>query len=161
MRSMASSLSNGGPAPLPLRSVADTERLARRIAAILRAGDVLMLEGDLGAGKTTLVQGMGRYWGVDPGVIRSPTFALVNIVELADFDLVHADLYRMRSAAEVINTGLAELLMAPDCVCVVEWPALASGLLDANALGLTLSMDPASGARVASPNQMLRQRLRA
>ena len=146
--------------PLPLATLADTAALAGRIAPTLRGGDVLTLVGDLGAGKTTLVQAMGRYWQVDDGQIRSPTFALVNVIELDGFDLVHADLYRLNGPKDVISSGLAELLGAPDCVCIVEWPGAAQGLLPPDALGLTLHLDTATGMRAAIPNPELAARLR-
>ena len=147
------------PRPVPLATLADTAALADRIAPTLRGGDVLTLVGELGTGKTTLVQAMGRYWQVDDGQIRSPTFALVNVVELDSFDLVHADLYRLNGPEDVISSGLAELLGAPDCVCVVEWPEAAQGLLPPNTLGLTLRLDGATGLRSAMPNAELAARL--
>ncbi len=146
-------------APIPLASLADTEALAGRIARALRGGDVLTLGGELGAGKTTLVQAMGRHWHVDDGLIRSPTFSLVNVVDLGEFDLVHADLYRLTGPEDVISSGLIELLGATDCVCVVEWPDAAQGLLPPNTLGLTLRLNGATGMRSAVPNAELAARL--
>ena len=142
-------------------SLAETQRLALRIAGVLRGGDILTLEGDLGAGKTTLVQAMGPYWGLAPGDIRSPTFSLLHVLELDAFDLVHADLYRMTEAEEVETSGLGELLGAPDCVCIVEWPALAQRYLSADTLGVKLSLDPLSGARSLAVNPALQRRLHA
>ena len=144
--------------PTPVTLTVD-DALAARLGAVLRGGDVLLLDGDLGAGKTTLVQGVGRHWGVDEGVIRSPTFALMNVLALPDFDLVHADLYRMEQATEVESSGLAELLGEPDCVCVIEWPRLAAPYLPADPLRLSLRFDPATGRRTAIANAVLARRL--
>ncbi len=145
------------PAQVALDSLAATAELASALAAVLRPGDVLALTGDLGAGKTTLVQGIARAWGLADGEARSPTFALMNVHELPDFDLVHADLYRLTDADEVAGTGLTELLGAPDCVCVLEWPDAAAPWLPATTLRLTLSTTP---ARTATPGPRLAARLK-
>lgn len=140
-------------------SLAETQRLGARIAALLRGGDILTLEGDLGTGKTTLVQAMGPTWSVPAGVIRSPTFSLLNVLELDEFDLVHADLYRMTDVGEVESSGLGELLGASDCVCIVEWPTLAATYFNEDTLGVTLTLDPATGARSTTLNPALQRRL--
>ena len=107
---------------LTTRGVAQTRRLGRRLAASLRAGDVLLLQGDLGAGKTALAQGIGAGLGVQTPV-ASPTFVL-----LARHDpppggglpLFHADLYRLAEGGEVWELALEE--QAAPGVLLVEWP---------------------------------------
>jgi tRNA threonylcarbamoyladenosine biosynthesis protein TsaE len=94
--------------------------LGRRLAALLRAGDLVVLTGPLGAGKTTLVQGIGEGLGVR-GPVTSPTFVIARVHPSADGgpDLVHADAYRLGSRAEVDDLDLdADLERS---VTVVEW----------------------------------------
>ncbi|CCQ45375.1 uncharacterised P-loop hydrolase UPF0079 family protein [Pseudarthrobacter siccitolerans] len=102
-----------------------THNLGVRLAGVLEAGDLLVLSGELGAGKTTFTQGLGEGLGVRSGVI-SPTFVLVRIhPNLADGprpggpDLVHVDAYRLGSAAEIDDIDLENTL--DSSVTVVEW----------------------------------------
>jgi len=102
--------------------VAQTRRLGRRLAALLHAGDVLLLQGELGAGKTALAQGVGAGLRVETPV-TSPTFVLFARHEPAEggrLALFHADLYRLGDADEVAELALAE--QAADGVLLVEWP---------------------------------------
>ena len=102
-----------------------THALAARLASVLEAGDLLVLSGELGAGKTTFTQGLGEGLGVRAGII-SPTFVLVRIhPNLPDGprpggpDLVHVDAYRLGSAAEIDDIDLENTL--DSSVTVVEW----------------------------------------
>lgn len=99
-----------------------TLRVGVRLGEILRHGHIICLDGDLGAGKTTLTQGIARGWGALDAV-TSPTFVLVNEYRRADADvLYHVDAYRLATADEARAMGLDELLDAGPVV-VVEWPA--------------------------------------
>ncbi len=100
------------------RSAAQTRRLGERIGRALAAGDVVLLQGELGAGKTVLAQGIGR--GLDvTAAIKSSSFVLVN--EYAGrLRLCHADLYRLEDPRDVFDLALEET--AKDGVLVVEWP---------------------------------------
>ena len=103
-------------------SVARTRALGRRLAKLLRAGDVVLLQGPLGAGKTALAQGVGAGLGVE-GPVTSPTFVLLarhDPSEGGGLTLYHADLYRLGSGDEVEELALAE--QAADGVLLVEWP---------------------------------------
>lgn len=94
-----------------------TRRLGERIAAVLQPGDLVILSGPLGAGKTTLAQGIGRGLGVS-GVV-SPTFVIARVHRGGRLPLVHADAYRLGSVAEVDDLDLdAEL---DESVTLVEW----------------------------------------
>lgn len=123
-----------------------TQLLAHKLASLLRAGDLIILSGELGAGKTTFTQGLGRSLGVRPGII-SPTFVLVRIhPNLADGpnpggpDLVHVDAYRLASAAEIDDIDLENTM--DSAVTVVEWGTdrvehLAESRLEINLLRAT------------------------
>lgn len=138
---------------VPVRvEVPDTEAmhaLGRRLAGVLRAGDVVIQSGDLGAGKTTLTQGLGQGLGVS-GPVISPTFVLSR-VHRATGDgpaLVHVDAYRLGSAAELEDIDLEETLAG--AVTVVEWGSgLAEGLADSWLdVDIRRSDDPADETRV-------------
>ena len=107
---------------------AATRALAGRLAPVLRPGDLILLEGDLGAGKTTFTQGLADALGVtDP--VTSPTFVLMNIYRTAaGFDLVHVDVYRLDRLSEVTDLALSELL-EDGAVVVVEWGDRAAAAL--------------------------------
>jgi tRNA threonylcarbamoyladenosine biosynthesis protein TsaE len=107
---------------------AATRALAGRLAPLLRPGDVILVEGDLGAGKTTFTQGLARALGVDE-TVTSPTFVLMNIYRTsAGFDLVHVDVYRLDRLSEVVDLALPELL-EDGAVVVVEWGERAAAAL--------------------------------
>jgi tRNA threonylcarbamoyladenosine biosynthesis protein TsaE len=113
--------------------------LGRRLAALLRAGDLVVLTGPLGAGKTTLVQGIGEGLGVR-GPVTSPTFVIARVHPSADGgpDLVHADAYRLGSRAEVDDLDLDADL--EHSVTVVEWgEGLVEELADSH-LEVTIGM---------------------
>jgi len=101
------------------RSTEQTRRVGMRLGALLKPGDVVCLQGDLGAGKTTLVQGIAAGWGsLDP--VSSPTFVLVNLYRRLDGSrLYHLDAYRMSGPAEAVDLDLDEMLM--EGPLVIEW----------------------------------------
>jgi len=98
----------------------ETQALACRLAAVLKAGDVLLLSGDLGAGKTTFVRGLAQGLGIDPAEVSSPTFTLVHEYRGGRLTLYHADLYRLDGAATG-DLGLEEIGVK-DGVLAIEWP---------------------------------------
>jgi tRNA threonylcarbamoyladenosine biosynthesis protein TsaE len=101
-------------------STEETVALGARLGALLGPGDFVAIEGELGAGKTRLVEGIARGFGVDPDRrIPSPTFTLVN-EHPGRALLVHADLYRLHGAAELEGLGWREYL-AGGALVVVEW----------------------------------------
>lgn len=119
-----------GDAPLweqrmTVSSAGETQEIAAALGKVLEAGDLLVLTGELGAGKTTFTQGLGQGLGVRPGII-SPTFVLMRIhPNLPDGprpggpDLVHVDAYRLESASEIDGIDLENTL--DSAVTVVEW----------------------------------------
>jgi len=97
-----------------------TQEVARDLATTLNAGDVLLLSGDLGAGKTTFVRGLAEGLGIDPGEVSSPTFTLVHEYRGGRLTLYHADLYRLDNTA-TNDLGLEEIGVQ-DGGLAIEWP---------------------------------------
>lgn len=113
----------------------ETVRVAQEIARSLKGGDVIALEGNLGAGKTTFVRALARAFGIKARV-TSPTFLLMRCYALPRGKsrrgirhLCHVDAYRVRSGKELRDIGLAEYLTAPDSLTVIEWPEHARDIL--------------------------------
>ena len=137
-----------GCVPPTMRIATDAEMrdLGRRLAALLRAGDLVILAGPLGAGKTTLVQGIGAGLGVR-GPVTSPTFVIARVHPVAAGPgpaLVHADAYRLGSIGEVDDLDLDT--DAASAVTVVEWGSgLAEGLAEDR---LEISIEPDSDGDV-------------
>jgi tRNA threonylcarbamoyladenosine biosynthesis protein TsaE len=101
-----------------LPTAADTQALGRNLADLLRPGDLVVLAGPLGAGKTALTQGIGAGLGV-PGPVTSPTFVLARVHRGGRLPLVHVDAYRLGSMADVDDLDLDAT--AEEAVTVVEW----------------------------------------
>lgn len=115
----------------------ETEELGARIAARLRPGDVVLLSGELGTGKTTLVRGACRALGV-PGPVTSPTFTIGQRYEGGRLPVSHLDLYRLQTL-EGEDPALLEDYLRPEGVGFVEWPGAGSGRLDRPALEVHLA----------------------
>lgn len=98
----------------------ETAAVARSLAAQLQGGDVLLLSGNLGAGKTAFVRGLAEGLHIDPHEVSSPTFTLVHEYRGGGLTLYHVDLYRLDRAA-TDDLGLDELGVA-DAVLAIEWP---------------------------------------
>ena len=120
-----------------VNSVEETWELARKLAPELKPGDVVCLEGDLGAGKTTFTQGLAAALGV-PGRVNSPTFCIVQEHRRLSSSvsspllLVHMDLYRLHNEDDVIAIGWEDYL-AEGAILVVEWPERAGTLIPPDA----------------------------
>jgi tRNA threonylcarbamoyladenosine biosynthesis protein TsaE len=102
-----------------VRSLDDTHAVATAIAALVKAGDVIVLAGDMGAGKTAFAQGFGRALGVTEP-ITSPTFTVVHTYDTGRIVMHHADLYRLDRRSEVEDLGLDEMIDGRG-VLLVEW----------------------------------------
>jgi N-acetylmuramate 1-kinase len=118
-----------------------TRRFAADIAGALEPGDLITLSGDLGAGKTTFARALIRHLAGDETIeVPSPSFTLVQIYELPRFSLVHADLYRVSSAAELAELGFEDF---PDgAVVLMEWPDRAAGSLPVDRLDIAFTLAP-------------------
>jgi tRNA threonylcarbamoyladenosine biosynthesis protein TsaE len=102
------------------RSEEETAALARELASGLKPGDVVLLSGDLGAGKTAFVRGLAEGLGIDPREVSSPTFTIVHEYRGGRLTLYHVDLYRLEKTA-TDDLGLEEMGVA-DGVLAIEWP---------------------------------------
>ncbi len=111
--------------------------LARARPAGLPALAVIYLAGDLGTGKTTFARGFLRGLG-RADAVRSPTYTLVDLHEVAGVTVLHIDLYRMRDAAELDSLGLRDWAR-PGCLWLIEWPERAAGRLPAPDLSLAFT----------------------
>ena len=104
------------------RSAEETFDLAYRISEAINEPAVLLLQGDLGVGKTVFAKGVGAGLDIDPAEVNSPTFTIVNRHE-GRMRLYHLDLYRIEGGAnEVYDLGLDEILAETEAVVVIEWP---------------------------------------
>jgi tRNA threonylcarbamoyladenosine biosynthesis protein TsaE len=104
------------------RTRVETRRLARALGRVALPGTVLGLEGDLGAGKTFFVEALARGLGLPREIpVTSPTFTLVHVLEGGRLPLVHVDLYRLDSCADIDELGLAEVLPGRGLTAVEWW----------------------------------------
>lgn len=123
----------------------DTRQLGGALAPLAREGDVVILTGDLGAGKTRFTQGFASGLGISESV-TSPTFTLVRLYE-GRIKLQHADLYRMESFDEVEELVLSELADSSS-VSLIEWGDAALGLLGHDVLDVRIELGPDDDDRV-------------
>ena len=133
------------PLTLHLPDAAATEACGACIAPLLAGGMIVTLQGDLGAGKTTLVRGLLRAAGVT-GPIKSPTYDLVEHYPLSSIYFYHVDLYRFTDASEWEDAGLSECFR-PDATVLVEWPSRAASILPVPDLALALGFDATGRGR--------------
>jgi tRNA threonylcarbamoyladenosine biosynthesis protein TsaE len=119
-------------------SPAQTARLGERLGKLLRGGEVICLEGNLGAGKTCLAQGIGRGWGAASD-LTSPTFTLIHELRRTQDKtrLYHVDLYRIEKEAEAWMLGLTDLMDSTASI-LIEWPERAASLLPPDRLWIKL-----------------------
>ena len=115
----------------------DTRAIGAAFAPLLRPGDVIALTGELGAGKTTLVQGIAGALGYD-GAVTSPTFTLVREYRTPTLPLVHADVYRLDRVQDALDLGLDET--AEDGVLLIEWGDAVDALLPGDRMVVELSV---------------------
>lgn len=126
----------------------ETRAIAAAIAAVARVGDIVVLAGEMGAGKTVFAQGFGAALGIDDP-ITSPTFTLVNSYDAGRITLHHADLYRLDRTGEVVDLALGELAEF-DGIILVEWGDVVAAAFGDH-LEVRLDADPDDdGARVLS-----------
>lgn len=114
------------------KSIEDTYKIANEFAKTLIQGDIVLLVGDLGAGKTAFVKGIVKSFGGEQEGVTSPTFTIVNAYDLENFSIFHFDLYRLENPEELYNIGFEEYFYG-NGICFIEWPERASDFFDSNA----------------------------
>lgn len=107
--------------------IADTESIAAEFASQLKAGDVVFLTGDLGAGKTAFVRGLAAGLGLS-NTVQSPTFTIVNEYRGGELPLFHFDLYRLEDEDALYDIGFEEYMVSQG-IFVMEWPEIARGMV--------------------------------
>jgi tRNA threonylcarbamoyladenosine biosynthesis protein TsaE len=149
---------------LVTHSPAETAAIGEVLAVCLRDGDVLLLHGDLGAGKTTLAKGIASALGVED-VVSSPSFALVNEYDTRRAATVtrlyHLDLYRLRSEDDLASIGFEDFMAPADGITLVEWPERASTALPERFLLVDIELVGTSSRRLrfeAIPDDEIWQR---
>jgi tRNA threonylcarbamoyladenosine biosynthesis protein TsaE len=126
----------------------DTLALGERIGARVEPGDLILLSGELGAGKTVLVRGIATGMGIDPALVRSPTFVLHHVYRAGAKVLHHIDLYRLGPNADIRLLDIDEMLESGGVV-VVEWGEH-SDLLGRAQVSISVEIED-GGARVLTP----------
>lgn len=118
-------------------SIQETIRIGKELAKQLNPGDVVCLEGDLGAGKTHFVKGVASFFGIDPTAVTSPTFTLINEYR-GSLPIYHFDCYRLNSEQEALEIGAEEYLFG-DGISIVEWPQKIGNLLPKETVWVTIT----------------------
>ena len=128
-------------------SAAETKKFGKKFGGLLRAGDVVALEGELGAGKTTLVKGIAKGLGVQSErAVSSPTFVLIHEYQGRE-KIYHLDWYRLKSVKDA-DAELAEECFSSNAVALVEWPKRGKPLLPKQRIEIELSHDGGSSRKI-------------
>ena len=118
-------------------SAEETRAVGNRLAALLRAGDTVLLEGDLGAGKSELARGVARGLGIT-GAVPSPSFTILNAYDEGRIPLYHFDWYRIEDPQEIYEMGLDEML-GGDGIALIEWSGKAPACVPSRALKIEIT----------------------
>lgn len=118
------------------RSAKETRAIGQQLAAVLKAGDVVLLDGDLGAGKSELARGVARGLGIE-GAVPSPSFTILNAYDEGRIPLYHFDWYRIEDANEIYEMGMEEQL-GGDGIALIEWSEKAEECLLAKRLRISI-----------------------
>lgn len=139
---------DSGKLVVSLANLDATARLAAALAPLLRAGDVVALEGDLGAGKTAFARALIRELTGGEEEVPSPTFTLLQIYEAPDFDIWHFDLYRLEKPEDVFELGIEDAMA--EGVTLIEWPDRLGRYLPRDRLIVRMDYADGESARVAT-----------
>ena len=120
------------------KSEDDTKQLAQKFASILKTGDVIVLSGDLGSGKTKFTEGFLTYYGLE-NEISSPTFTIVNEYKKDSINIYHFDVYRLEDSSEFYAIGGDEYF--ENGICIIEWGELIEDALPKDYIKIDFSRD--------------------
>lgn len=144
----------------------ETVEIARRFATLLAAGDIVCLEGELGAGKTRFVRGLAIGLGIDPGQVSSPTYVIMqHYANPCGISLTHMDAYRLTDdEADDLDTLLGWSPRQTDAVAVIEWPSRIAHVLPPQCIHVTMHHDSPTARRIrivapASMQDKIRHRI--
>ena len=115
----------------------ETFRIAKEYARQIKPGDVICLEGDLGAGKTHFTKGFVTAFGLEKDIVSSPTFALINEYKGDTVEIFHFDCYRLEKIQEALEIGAEEYFYG-DGICIIEWPERIRAILPSNSKTVTI-----------------------
>lgn len=119
-----------------LKTLDDTRRAAERIAKKIDIGDIILLKGEMGAGKTTITKTIVKALGSDD-YVTSPTFAIMNVYKAREMAIYHFDLYRLTKSMDIDTLGLDDYLYDSYAVSLIEWPeAIENEFKDAKKISL-------------------------
>lgn len=133
-----------------------TGRLGEMLGRLLEPGDVVVLSGDLGAGKTCLAGGVARGLG-DPGPVTSPTFTIMAVHDAGRVPLYHFDLYRLEDPSQLDDVGIYDMI-GSEGACLVEWGELFSEELGDERLDVSVTRDDAHAAPGEEPARVITAR---
>ena len=128
------------------KNAAETRKLGAKLAEQLQAGDVVLLEGELGAGKSELARGVARGLGVQE-TVTSPSFTILNVYESGRVPLYHFDWYRLESSGELYELGMDEYL-GGDGIALVEWPDRCPDAVPADCLRIRIDAEGENTRRI-------------
>ena len=129
-----------------LNTAMDTEQAGKALAGSVLPSMIIFLEGPLGAGKTTFVKGFLRGLGYQ-GVVKSPTFTLLETYEINSVTVVHADLYRLKDPRELISLGIRDYF-TENVIVLIEWASCAKDFLPDPTVTCTLKMNKHNQGRL-------------
>ena len=132
---------------IKLNSLRETEQFGEKLGKVLKKGDVLCLNGDLGAGKTTLTKSIGLGLGVEE-YITSPTFSLINEYR-GNLPVYHFDVYRLENVDELDDLGFDEYFFG-EGVCIIEWAEKIENMLPKEIIVLSIEKGQAIDKRIVS-----------
>ncbi len=112
--------------------------MAWRFAGYLKKGDIVLLEGPLGSGKTVFSKGILKRYGIDPDKVRSPTFTFIKEYKLRNQCVYHIDLYRLKIKEELLNLGYEDYFYSPQALVLIEWADKVENMIQE---GIKVKMD--------------------
>ena len=119
------------------KTLEDTSHFASKLAKKLKQGDVVLLSGDLGAGKTTFTKFLCQHLGVKD-MVTSPTFTIINEYD-GVLPIYHMDMYRIESFDEAVMTGCVDIIQSNNGLCLIEWPDVLVDVLPAKCIRININ----------------------